>query len=120
MRSYGIAFALLSLGLLSGCTAGTLAPKAVEAAPQPKAPQHSVNRYELHGSPDKLALLVDSETGTIWQYDPKSATPSFKMIAVNGLNPEVTVAYKDGKKIYDIPTGKQVAFLTDHPNAKRL
>lgn len=66
MSRMATAFSLLSLGLLLGCSE-TPAPKAAEAAPQPIA--HSENRYVMHGSPDKTALLVDSETGQVWRYE---------------------------------------------------
>lgn len=82
MRSYGTAFALLSLGLLSGCT-GTHAVTAAESAPT-TAPQHSVNRYELHGSPDKIALLVDSETGNVWRYRADAGGESFIPVSMEG------------------------------------
>jgi len=112
MRPLGTAFALLSLGLILGC-AQTPATTAVQAAPKPPAPQHSVNRYELHGSPDKVALLVDSETGTVWQYK----GDDFKRIPVQGMNPCVPVSYADNGKIYDIPCEKEHAFLEAHPKA---
>jgi hypothetical protein len=54
----------LLLGSLLGCT-GTQAPKAVETAQQP-AEDH---RFVIHGSPEKVALLLDSQTGKVWKYD---------------------------------------------------
>ncbi len=115
MRVRGIVLLLLSLGLLSGCTVEAPKIPAVGTATQ----NHSVNRYELHGSPDKVALLVDSETGTVWQYKDSS----FEMVPVKGLvqakHPK-TVTYKDGNTVYDIPFEKQPDFLQDHPNAKIL
>jgi hypothetical protein len=64
--------------LLIGC-AQNPAPRIVEAAPQ----QHSVNRFEIHGSPDKTALLVDSETGKVWRYDGTVLVP----VAYKGDSP---------------------------------
>lgn len=106
--------ALLPMVLLIGCAA-TPASKVVEAAP----PTHSVNRYELHGSPDKVALLVDSETGAVWQYEIKNEIPAFQKVSVEGLA-ACSVAYNDAGKIYDIPCAKQLDFLKAHPNAVRM
>lgn len=91
MRFFSIP-ALFPLALLAGCAA-TPAPKAVEAATQ----QHSVNRYELHGSPDKIALLVDSETGRTWKYDSSGA---FVPVVIQGLTDGGTV------RRYNPVTGK--------------
>lgn len=50
---------------LAGCSATTPTVAAAVSTP----PQHSENRYVMHGSPDKVALLVDSETGSVWRYE---------------------------------------------------
>lgn len=84
MRTLGTAFAVLSLGLLSGCTAG--APHVIAAGTAYQPQQHSVNRYELHGSPDKVALLVDSETGSVWRYREEKGKEEFVPVTLESKN----------------------------------
>jgi hypothetical protein len=71
---------LLLLGSLLGCT-GTQAPKAVEAATNPHIAQIDEHRFVMHGNPEKVALLVDSETGKVWKYE----NAEFKSVPVPGV-----------------------------------
>jgi hypothetical protein len=113
MRFMGTVLALLLSVLLSGCS--TRNPTStVAAATVPQVQQHNDNRYQLRGSPDKVALLLDSETGQVWRYKGSD----FEAVPVQGILPCGTVAYSDKGKIYDIPCEKVMAFLHDHPNAK--
>lgn len=101
-----------SLGSLIGCTAGVPAT-TVQAANQPPIQQHSVNRYELHGSPDKVALLVDSETGSVWQYaDTPDHKKEFVPIPVIGKPEQVKIDPADPLGILP-PAGAKVRDYTD-------
>lgn len=73
--------ALLPVLFLAGCHSDTPTPPIVAAATPPSI-LHSVNRYELHGSPDKVALLVDSETGNVWRYKIDSGKDEFVSVPV--------------------------------------
>jgi len=55
---------IAKLGLL--LTAGVFA----SCNKTPVNPPEPITRYQIYGNPDKVALLVDSETGTVWRYQP--------------------------------------------------
>jgi hypothetical protein len=92
MRPMGIAFALLSLGSLLGCS-GTPATKTVEAAST--APQHN---FQLFGSLEKGQFMVDEVTGTVWQLD--EATSAKRFVPIEVVWPE-TAGPPPGAKIRD-------------------
>lgn len=108
MRSYGTAFTLLSLGLLSGCTAGTPVTAASEKAPQPQQIAHN---YQLYGVPG--AYMVDSQTGKVWELKKEGAGEKFVAVSVQ-QNDAPRYFNSETGKIQDTPAN----VAQEHPTGK--
>lgn len=94
------AIAALSLGLLSGCTAGTPAITAAGAAPQPRASQQTTHNFQMFGMSDREQFLVDTPTGQVWQLQKSGTQEKFIPVQVARIDhPEAPfwVADPNGK-----------------------
>lgn len=82
MRTLCTAFALLSVGLLAGCTEAP-ASKSVETASL--RPQHN---FRLYGSPEKGEFMIDADTGDVWQYQQKGDHMEFVAVPKQEVSSE--------------------------------
>lgn len=84
--------AFLLLSMLFGCTAPPDS-KTVEAATQPNLTTHS--KFQLVGTQGG-EFLVDSDTGTVWQYQDKAG--GFVRISVQPEDKVIVVTPEDMKQ----------------------
>jgi len=80
--------------LTSGCSkfAIPVAPVAPVVSPVSQ-PSPAPSRFQMYGSPERVALLVDSETGKVWKYDNEKAV----LVSVNGESPDSIKIVRDAQ-----------------------